>query len=76
MTIKFTPGKSAPFHLSQEEKFKILRAFVYVFLSMMIAGLVSLFAAPLDQMPAWIVPVVPLINAFLYGCKLWISDNR
>lgn len=73
---KFVAGKSAPFHLSPDEKMKILKAAGYSLISMVLAGLLSLLAIPSEQLPLWIVPIVPLLNAFIYGMKLWIMDNR
>lgn len=72
----FTPGKSAPFHLSEEEKMKILHALGYSLASATIAGLLALCAMDIRNVPYWIVPVIPALNTFLYGMKLWLMDNR
>ena len=72
----FINGRSAAFNLSSEERIKIFKAIGYSVVSVIIAGLIAIFASKDVQLPIWLVPLIPSINAFLYGVKLWMTDNR
>jgi uncharacterized membrane protein len=76
MLGKFTPGKSAPFFLSKEEKQKILCAGCYSMVSVLIVlPVVLLFLTTTHPVFAMAL-LVPVVNVIIYALKLWISDNR
>ena len=54
---------------------KIAHAFLWSLVSAIFAGLVAILASPDIQFPAWLVPLVPAINVFLYGAWTWWKDN-
>ena len=68
--------KSAAFKWSKHDTAKVLTAFGFALASAIVAGLVAVFQNPDVSLPVWLVPLVPAINAFLYGVARWVSDNQ
>ena len=68
--------ESAQFSLNGEDAKKIAAAFAYSFAAAAISGLIAVFAAPDVDLPAWMVPLVPAINAFLYGAYRFLVGSK
>lgn len=71
-----TKKQSARYSLSREDMDKVLTAFVYSGIATILAGLIAAFASPDLELPAWALPLVPSINAFLYGAFKWATGPR
>jgi hypothetical protein len=64
---------------NKDDGWKVLCAFGWNFASMVMAGSISILALSPEQFPKqllWLVPIAPILNAFLYGAKRWLDDNR
>jgi hypothetical protein len=66
---------SKAFSFNKEDGVKILQAFGYSLASASLAALIAFLAMPDLQVPQWAVPLVPIVNALLYGGKRFV-DGR
>lgn len=73
--MKLEDLKSTSFSWSKDDTKKVIRAGAFAMLSAIIAGLVTVFQSG-DSLPDWVLPLVPLVNIFLYGVSRWVADNR
>ena len=64
--------------LNKADLIKMLKAFAYVSSATVLTGIVLVLADPeaVTTLPAWVGPLVPALNIFLYGALRFISDNR
>lgn len=67
---------SKRYQLSKEDYKKVINAFLWSTLSMLVAGLIAVFADPSVELPVWVGPLIPAINTFLYGMARWLQDNQ
>lgn len=61
--------------IKKEDWIKIVQAFGWSLASAIFAGLIYLFSESDAQLPVWVVPLVPAINAFLYGGWRWLQNK-
>jgi hypothetical protein len=71
-----TKKPSARYSLSREDFEKILTAFVFSGLAAIISGLIAVVSSPEIELPAWVVPLVPAINTFLYGALKYSTGPK
>lgn len=66
---------SKAFSLDKKDLVKIAQAFGYSFASALLAAIIAFLAVPGLELPAWVVPLVPALNAALYAGMKFVEGR-
>ena len=65
---------SVRYELDKQDLLEVLKVFLWSLTSAVVAGLMYVCSGAIE-LPVWFLPLVPMVNAFLYGMSQWIKDN-